>query len=169
MPRRLLSRASATHAALLPALLPALLLLGACSRDPAAPTEVPLRGTMQSTETVTPDMAAGVLRVVLTGTGDSPALGAFRIATTSAVNPSTGAGTGTTTLTAADGSTITGSLQGQGVRQPGQPTQVTEITTITGGTGRYANASGQYTLTRQTDESTGRSTGTLAGTVRLGR
>lgn len=149
------------------AALAAALVVGACNSDAVAPpADGPLRGTMQSTETVTPDPATGLLRVALTGTGDSPLLGRFQVATDGRVNPATGAGTGTTTLTAADGSTITGSLQGQGVRRAGQPTQVTEVTTITGGTGRFSGASGQYTLTRQTDEATGRSTGTLDGTVR---
>ena len=77
-------------------------------------------------------------------------------------------GFGSATLVAADGSSLFTVTQGQGA-----PTSdpsifaVVDVHTITGGTGRFAGASGSFTVERLVDRRTGMSSGTLLGTIVL--
>jgi len=103
-----------------------------------------------------------------TGSGNATQLGLFTMSFQGQVFIPTLSGTTTATLVAADGS----SLSADGVGQ-GTPTEnpdfvsIVENYTITGGTGRFAGASGSFTVERMIQRSTGISSGTMNGTIAL--
>jgi hypothetical protein len=72
------------------------------------------------------------------------------------------------TLVAADGSSIFGQGSGQGTLT-GTPgiVSIVETYTITGGTGRFAEASGSFTVERLIDRATLASAGTIQGVIVL--
>jgi hypothetical protein len=82
------------------------------------------------------------------------------------VNLATGAGTGYAQLTAANGDSIYTTLVGQGepTDTPGL-NRIVEINTITGGTGRFSNVGGSFTLERLVDLTTGFTSGSFHGTI----
>ena len=77
-----------------------------------------------------------------------------------------GSATGSGQLTAANGDTIDATIVGQGdpTDTPGL-NRIVEIATITGGTGRFSNAQGSFTLERLVDLNTGLTSGSFQGTV----
>ena len=74
--------------------------------------------------------------------------------------------TGTSTFTAANGDTLTATVVGQATPTaiPGV-LSIVEIYTITGGTGRFADATGTFTLESTVNQATGVSSGTFSGTI----
>jgi hypothetical protein len=162
------------------------LLLGACAHDAISPTgpaaaeatlsragapaSVPLRGSVAATETGTFDPVAGRVRIVLVGSGTASHLGRYTLVSRLLLDPvpEPAPATGTMTLTAADGSTLVASFTGLGARQPNSSiVLITETATITGGTGRFADAAGQFTLERRLDQATGVSSGRFEGSLEL--
>lgn len=171
-----------THTA--PAVL-LVLALAACgtdaTRDPIAPSAPALargdqagagtktkriHGTMEATETGTPEPGNPIVVRYLEGEGVATHLGRFTTASVITLNLATASGTGVVTYTAANGDELTGTATGQAVVGGGFAT-VTETITITGGTGRFAGATGTITRVRRIVQATGFSTGTLDGTIAL--
>jgi hypothetical protein len=82
------------------------------------------------------------------------------------VNGADGTAAGSFRLTAANGNTLETTIAGSS-----EPTdipgvfRITEINTITGGTGRFANAKGSFTMERLTDLNTGFTSGSFHGTI----
>ena len=131
----------------------------------AVAAETPFKGKVNAVETVevVPPTTLSVTRV---GTGTATYLGKFTEHITLQVNIPTGHATGAATFTAANGDTLTASVDGQGTptTTPGV-LSVVETYTITGGTGRFADATGTLTLEIIAIQATGVSSGTLSGAI----
>lgn len=125
--------------------------------------QVPFKGSWHSVETSTVQFPTE--NVVLEGTGNATHLGRFTVEAHLVINLGDGSGGGTEVFTAANGDIV--NATGTGQATPAAPGFVTivESLTITGGTGRFANATGSYTLTRLLNISTGVSTGSFDGTI----
>ena len=156
-----------------------LVIISACN-GPAAPTgaavaagseasaqgtaNAPFKGSFEGTQTVTPGTPP-LVTVTMQGTGTGTLVGRFEIALPHTVNVATASASGTATIIAADGSRIVASFTGQA--QVGSIVTIVEQATITSGTGRFAGASGSFTIHRTFEPATGRTTGTFEGTVAL--
>lgn len=125
---------------------------------------LPFHGSLQATETETG--AFPILSVHLTGAGTATHLGQFTESSEFQLDLRTATGAGSFTLTSANGDRLTGSITGRAVVANGVAS-ITEIATITGGTGRFAQASGQFTVVRSLDQATGVSSGSFDGTLDL--
>ena len=73
--------------------------------------------------------------------------------------------TGAATFTAANGDTLTATVAGQATRTSPTTLSVVEVYTITGGTGRFADATGSFTLQSTVDQPTGVSSGAFSGAI----
>ena len=82
------------------------------------------------------------------------------------VNLSDSSATGTFHFIAANGDSIFTEIVGQ-AEPTGTPgvNHIVEINTITGGTGRFAGATGSFTLERLIDLTTGVTSGSFKGTI----
>jgi hypothetical protein len=148
-----------------------LLLIVLASTTFAAPAagerQLLLKGSLQATEThlVTPP----TMSVDGTGSGNATQLGSFTMSFQGEVFlPTLFAAFESATLVAADRSSIFGEGSGQGTLT-GTPgiVSIMETYTITGGTGRFAGASGNFTVERLVDRATLVSSGTIEGTIVL--
>ena len=163
------------------------LALAACgtdaTRDPIAPsTAVLVRGdqadvdpktkhivgTIEATETGVPQPGTPIVVRRLEGEGTASHLGRFTTVGVITLNLATASGTGIVTYTAANGDVLTGTATGQAVVGGGFAT-VTETVTITGGTGRFAGATGTFTVVRRIVQATGISSGTIDGRITLSK
>jgi hypothetical protein len=141
------------------------LCLTAALADPAAAEkQLPLRGTIQAVEKV--DVQFPTMFVDGSGTGQATHLGQFTFTYESVVDLLIGCGVGSAEFTAANGDRLFTELTGCG-----GPTdagyRVVEEHTIVGGTGRFAAASGRFTLNRLLTAiaNTNVSVGTVDGTI----
>jgi hypothetical protein len=144
--------------------------LAAATRDEAAGgtanAQLPFHGTLEASDTDT--ISFPFLSVHLTGTGNATHLGHytatfdFRVDLRTPTSPAVGS----FTLTAANGDTIFGDLLGRASISNGIAT-VVETATITGGTGRFADATGSFTVARTVVQATGLSSGSFDGTIDL--
>ena len=126
--------------------------------------ELPFKGTLQSVETyvVTPP----IMSVTANGSGNATLLGQYAIYYEVAVNLETVAGEGSAQIVAANGDLLYASMSGQAT--PTGTTDVFDVVeefTITGGTGRFANASGSFTLRRVVNITTGVTSGGFDGSI----
>ena len=123
---------------------------------------VPFKGSFEGSQTVTPGTPPlATVQMAATGTGTH--LGKFEIALPHTVNFATASASGTATIIAADGSRIVASFTGQA--QIGPIVTIVEQATITSGTGRFAEASGSFTIRRTYNPSNGSTSGTFEGTL----
>lgn len=130
----------------------------------AALANTPFSGSFEGTQTVTagtPPFAT----VQMQGEGTGSHIGRFTIALPHTVNFATSSATGTATIIAADGSRIVASFTGQA--QLGAVVSIVEHATITSGTGRFADASGSFTIRRTFNQAAGTTAGTFEGTLSL--
>ena len=74
-------------------------------------------------------------------------------------------GVRTSTFTAANGDTLSATVDGQATRTGPTTLSIVENYTITGGTGRFADATGNFALHSNVDQVTGVSSGTLSGAI----
>ena len=129
-------------------------------------TELPFRGSFTTALEVPPPSARG------TAEGTATQLGRFTGTFAAEVNPDSTA-TGTFTLTAANGDQLSGTFVGEGVFIPPNTARITEVATIGNGTGRFAGATGTFTMVRfdTIDFATGKATGTgtFEGQINLNR
>jgi hypothetical protein len=130
----------------------------------AVAAETPFKGKVNAVETV--EVVFPTLSVTRDGTGTATYLGKFTEHITLQVNIPTSHATGAATFTAANGDTLTATVDGQGTptTTPGV-VSIVEVYTITGGTGRFADATGSFTLESTLDQTTGVSTGTFSGAI----
>jgi hypothetical protein len=124
--------------------------------------KAPLQGTLKTTETDT----FAYPNVIVDGTGEGVAtlLGRFTMTFHVAVDLTTASGPASATLIAANGDTIAAQGTGQADDQ-GSTIRITEEYVVTGGTGRFVDASGSFTIVRVYDPVTGNSTGQIDGTL----
>ena len=81
------------------------------------------------------------------------------------INLPTLSSTGTATFTAANGDTLTATVVVQATRTGPTTLSIVEVYTITGGTGRFADATGSFTLHSNVNQTTRVSSGTFSGAV----
>ena len=131
----------------------------------AMAAETPFKGTFNGVETG--ETAFPIRSITREGAGTATYLGKYTSHATFQVNVTTFFGTGTATFTAANGDTLSTSVVGQGIPNTVPPTvlSLVEVYTITGGTGRFAGATGAFTLESTLEQTTGVSTGTFSGAI----
>jgi hypothetical protein len=107
-----------------------------------------------------------------TAEGTATHLGRFTATLTADVNPDN-TSTGTFTFTAANGDRLSGTFVGQGVFIPPNTATITEVATIENGTGRFAGATGTFTMislhTIDFATGTGTAEGTFEGLIHLNK
>lgn len=135
----------------------------------AAQHPVPLKGTWQGSYTTTPvpPFPPQFVDVVLTATGNATQLGRFTAVFPHRVNVSTvpSTGVGTYTFTAANGDTLLADVVGHGMVVAPGLLHVVEMGTISGGTGRFADASGEFVTERLLDQINLTTIGFFEGTI----
>ena len=160
---------TATMKKLQKAILAAPLLLGILTGVVYGATvaeELPFKGTLQAFETYQLDIPNQTLFVTANGSGNATRLGRYSVEYGVAVSLVSGGGPASIQLVAANGDAIFASGSGQG-----SPTalpdvaMIVEVYTITGGTGRFAGASGSFTVVRLVNTVTGVTSGTFDGNI----
>lgn len=144
----------------------ALLLTTAFAGPPTAGKAVPLHGCVQALETY--DVQFPTMYVDTSGSGTATPLGRFTVTWEFTVNLLDGAGIGSAHFIAANGDSLFTESLGQG-DPTGKPNinLVVEKHTITGGTGRFAGATGSFTLKRLVNIVTGVTSGSFDGAIVL--
>jgi hypothetical protein len=135
----------------------------ASSAVSAVAAETPFKGTVTAVETS--QLVFPIASVNREGTGTATYLGKYTEHVTLQVNVLTMSSTGAATFTAANGDTFSASVVGQATRIGPTVLSIVEVYTITGGTGRFAGATGTFTLESTVDQTTGVSTGTFSGAI----
>jgi hypothetical protein len=137
----------------------------------AAGHDVPFNGSLGGVETTT-SVDPGPPRVAhILGewTGNASHLGRYTLENPHTVELASRNGIGTFAFTAANGDTVTGYVNGHADVLSGSPPaavlSIVEHATITGGTGRFAGATGTFTVERIFDQTTGVTTGSFEGTI----
>jgi len=126
--------------------------------------EVPFKGRLEGTATITPGTPP-FLSVSIEGTGNATHLGRFTVEIPHVVNTTNRTSTGTYEFTAANGDTLTAGFTGQATLTAPGVLSVVETATITGGTGRFADATGSFTVERLFNQVTGVTTGSFQGAI----
>jgi len=146
-------------------LLLALLLGSTTFAAPAAAgKQLYLKGSLQALETH--ELTFPRLSVDAAGSGHATHLGRFAINYQAIVVVTTGSGSVSAHLIAANGDSLF--AEGTGQATPTATPNVSQIVeryTITGGTGRFAGASGSFTVERQLNLTTGATSGTITGDI----
>jgi hypothetical protein len=126
---------------------------------------VPFTGTLDGTVTTTP-LQPPLANVLIAATGNATHLGRFTVEIPHLVNFETATGEGTYTFTAANGDLLTAHFTG--TADTSTPIfAIVEHATITGGTGRFEDATGSFTVHRLYDVAAGTTSGTIEGTIAL--
>ena len=112
-----------------------------------ASEQVPFKGNLQGTVTVTP-LTPPMASVLIEGSGVATQLGRFTVEMPHVVNQATRMATGTYIFTAANGDTLTASFSGQATLVAPGVLTVAETGLITGGTGRFEGATGTFSAER---------------------
>jgi hypothetical protein len=123
---------------------------------------VPFKGDLEGVVTRTPLSPSSIL-VEISASGHATHLGRFTLEMPHTVNLATASATGTMTFTAANGDVLTATFNGQA--QVGPIVSIVEEATIMGGTGRFAGATGTFTMNRLFDPAAGTTTGSFEGTI----
>ena len=131
-------------------------------------TDLPFRGSFEGHEV--DQVVPPNLLVNGTAEGTATQLGRYTATFTVVVTLATSSSTGSIALVAANGDELVGTLTGQGTAIAPNVAHIIENVTITGGTGRFAGASGSFTIDRILDQLTGLSSGSLTdGSISLAR
>jgi hypothetical protein len=126
--------------------------------------EVPFKGRLEGTATITPGTPPFV-SVSIEGTGNATHLGRFTVQIPHVVHTTNRTSTGTYEFIAANGDTLTASFTGQATLTAPGILSIVETATITGGTGRFADATGSFTVERVFNQVTRLTTGSFVGTI----
>jgi hypothetical protein len=131
----------------------------------AADNEVPFRGRFEGGVAATP-IDPPFLSELTKGMGDATQLGRFAFVRPETVNLLTSTSIGSFAFTAANGDILTADFTGQGslTATPGV-LSVMETAFISGGTGRFAGATGHFTVTSSFDFATMLTVGSFEGTI----
>lgn len=156
-----------TFASIAFALLLAIALTGLAFAAPVAQVGVPFQGSLQATETDTVPAPYDILYVDGNGSGNVTHLGHYQVHFTSIVDTATLTGPDVATFVAADGDSLSALGAGQALTTDFVNFAIVEHYSITGGTGRFAGATGSFTVVRQLYAPTGVSTGSFDGTIVL--
>jgi len=151
----------------LTALLLVIVLASTVFAAPAAgERQLLLKGSLQTAETQ--QVVFPTIFVNGSGSGNATQLGLYTISYHAQLNIPTLSSTVSATLVAADGSSIFAAGTGQGTptATPGI-VSIVETYTITGGTGRFAGATGNFTVERVINRATLLTSGTISGTILL--
>ncbi len=124
--------------------------------------QLPFHGSLEAAEADT--FSFPFVTVSLTGTGQATHLGRFTAAFDLQVDVRTSTSLGAFTLIAANGDRVSGTLSGHST-DVGGIASITETATTTGGTGRFADATGSFTIERVLDLATGTSSGSFDGAI----
>jgi hypothetical protein len=119
-----------------------------------------LRGTLEATYAGSGEPP--FVTVHVEGGGTASHLGRFTFESTHVVNFIDLTGSGTASLTAANGDRLTGELRGVATPRDGGVFHIVETLTITAGTGRFTGASGEIVIERLSFPS-GPANGTTTG------
>jgi hypothetical protein len=132
----------------------------------AAAAQVPFKGSFAGVETNTSFNFPFASQLTVT-TGNATHLGRFTADNPHVVNVVTLTGCGPYEFTAANGDTVTAADVCGEASLTGTPglLSIVEQGTITGGTGRFAGATGNFTVTRLFDSVAGTTTGSFSGTI----
>jgi hypothetical protein len=129
-----------------------------------ASDQVPFRGFLAAVETDV--VQGGTLIVDGSGAGNATQLGQFAATFHVDVDLSTLIGVGTITFTATNGDSLSASFIGHATPTPDPNIfMLEEVMTVADGTGRFAGATGSFTLERVINLSTGVSSGSFSGTI----
>ena len=131
-------------------------------------TDLPFRGSFEGHEV--DQVVPPSLLVNGTAEGTATQLGRYTATFTVVVDLATSSSIGSIVLVAANGDELTGTFTGQGTSIAPNVAHIIENVTISRGTGRFAGASGTFTIDRTLDQLTGLSSGSLTdGSISLGR
>ncbi len=124
-----------------------------------------LQGAVEALEVY--DVKPPTMLVHTTGSGESPVLGQYKVTWEFTVNVDSGLGIGSAHFVAENGDKLDTKSIGQGDQLMNilNHARVTEIHTITGGTGRFAGATGCFSLERIVNTTTGATSGWFHGTI----
>ena len=148
------------------ALLLLIVLASTTFAAPSAERQLLFKGSMQAVETHVVTFPTFTLDA--TGSGNATQLGLFTMSFQGEVFIPTLSGTASAILVAADGSRLFADGLGQGTpTENPNVVSIVEMYTITGGTGRFAGATGNFTVERLIERTTGVSTGTINGSIVL--
>lgn len=127
---------------------------------------VPLKGHDSGSFTLTADgCGPGVFAVVVNDSGKATLVGKYAYHSNECFNGATGAFSGTFTITAANGDTISGTYAGTVVEVVGDLGFYEQDNVITGGTGRFSGATGEFHLSGIANLATLESSQRISGTV----
>jgi hypothetical protein len=145
-------------------LLAATSLIAVFASPALAGQQIPFKGSLAAVETDV--VQGGSLIVDGSAVGKATELGQFAMTYHVRVDLGTGGSVGTASFVAANGDSFSTTIIGQGTPTP-DPTiaMIEEVETITGGTGRFASATGSFTLHRVVSLVTGVSTGSFNGAI----
>jgi hypothetical protein len=129
----------------------------------AVAAETPFKGTANAVETSV--LVFPIASVTRDGTGTATYLGKYTSHVTLQVNVLTARATGAATFTAANGDTLTTTVDGRSTLIAPGVLSIVEVYTVTGGTGRFADAIGTFTGGIIVTQATGVSTGTFSGVI----
>lgn len=129
----------------------------------ATAAETPFKGTVNAVETS--QVVFPIASATRDGGGTATYLGKFTEHITIQINVLTGHGIGAATFTAANGDTLTATVDGQATPASPGVLSIVEVYTITGGTGRFADATGTFTAEITLNQATGVSSGTFSGAI----
>ena len=124
---------------------------------------VPFKGRLDGTVTATP-LQPPLAQVLIVAEGNATHLGSFHLEVPHLVSFATATGEGTYTFTAANGDILTAHFTGTADTSTAIFT-IVEHATITGGTGRFANATGSFSVHRSYDTVAATTTGSIDGTI----
>jgi hypothetical protein len=129
----------------------------------AVAAQTPFRGTVNAVESGTTVFPTRFLD--REGSGVATYLGKYTEHVTMVINIPTLSSMGAATFTAANGDTLLATVAGQATRTSPTTLSIVEVYTVTGGTGRFADATGSFTLHSTVDQTTGISSGTFSGAI----
>jgi hypothetical protein len=129
-----------------------------------AQQQVPFKGSFEGDVTVAP-LAPPFLQVDVEAMGKATHLGRFTLDIPHVVNRANGTAVGSYEFTAANGDTLTANFTGSAVPIAPGVLYIEEIVIITGGTGRFAGATGSFTVERLYDTVAGMTEGSFEGTI----
>jgi hypothetical protein len=127
----------------------------------AADAVVPFQGSLTGHAD-----GSGFPSVVVHATGHATQLGQFALTMPHVVNPPANTAAGTFEFVAANGDTLFGTQTGVAtLTATPNLIFIVETATITGGTGRFADATGGFTIERLYDRVSGATAGLIQGTL----